>query len=314
VARTRTDLITALYESLGETCFTSDDVAHVEVHGSEVVGLHLVPGLEVGAESRDGILFVTVDVASGRRIEHPVRFCFGLLAETGEQRISLEARIGAGARMAALASCTFPNAIDVLHTMDAEIRLEGGAEYHYLERHVHGDRGGVTVVPRAKVILEENARFRTDFELLGGAAGRIDIDYDAACGPGSVLEMSARVSGMGRDVIKIHERALLAGEGARGVLTTKIAARDRARAIVKNTMTAAAAHARGHVDCKEIVQGDAVAEAIPAVEVRHPKAHVTHEAAIGSVDAKQLETLMARGLGEEAATKLIIEGLLSPRY
>jgi hypothetical protein len=46
------------------------------------------------------------------------------------------------------------------------------------------------------------------------------------------------------------------------------------------------------------------------VEVTHPLAHVTHEAAIGSVDSKQLQTLMSRGLDEDAATDLIIEGLL----
>jgi len=45
--------------------------------------------------------------------------------------------------------------------------------------------------------------------------------------------------------------------------------------------------------------------------VKHPKAHVTHEAAIGSVDSKQLQTLMARGLSEDEATDLIIKGLLS---
>lgn len=66
----------------------------------------------------------------------------------------------------------------------------------------------------------------------------------------------------------------------------------------------------GHVDCKEIVQGDAVATAIPIVEVRHPKAPVTHEAAIGNVNSKQLETLMSRGPHEDQAVDLIIRGLL----
>jgi Fe-S cluster assembly scaffold protein SufB len=54
-----------------------------------------------------------------------------------------------------------------------------------------------------------------------------------------------------------------------------------------------------------------VARAIPVVEVRHPKAHVTHEAAIGSVDSKQLQTLMSRGLSEDAAVDLIVQGLLA---
>jgi len=71
-----------------------------------------------------------------------------------------------------------------------------------------------------------------------------------------------------------------------------------------------APHARGHVDCKEIVQDEATASAIPIVEVKHPKAHITHEASIGSVDRKQLETLMSRGLPEDDAVEAIIQGLL----
>jgi Fe-S cluster assembly scaffold protein SufB len=48
------------------------------------------------------------------------------------------------------------------------------------------------------------------------------------------------------------------------------------------------AHARGHVDCLEIVR-----------EWAHPLAKVTHEAAIGSVDHGQIETLMSRGVAPE---------------
>jgi Fe-S cluster assembly scaffold protein SufB len=101
------------------------------------------------------------------------------------------------------------------------------------------------------------------------------------------------------------------GEGARGVMTSRIAVRDNAKAEVYNDLTASAAYTRGHVDCKEIIQGSGIAKAVPIVQVGHPKAHVTHEAAIGSVDNKQLETLMARGLSEDDAVNLIIEGLLS---
>ena len=109
----------------------------------------------------------------------------------------------------------------------------------------------------------------------------------------------------------IKENGFLEGENSRGVLTTRVALRDKSKATVENKLIADAPEARGHVDCKEIVQDDADAEAIPIVKVNHPKAHVTHEAAIGSVDKKQLETLLARGLSEEEGVDLIIDGLLN---
>ena len=37
---------------------------------------------------------------------------------------------------------------------------------------------------------------------------------------------------------------------------------------------------------------------------------VTHEAAIGSIDRKQTETLMAKGLDEDEAVDVIVRGIL----
>jgi len=68
--------------------------------------------------------------------------------------------------------------------------------------------------------------------------------------------------------------------------------------------------ARGHVDCIEVVRDRAVANAVPIVKVRDDRAYVTHEAAIGTVNKKELETLMSRGLDEETAVDVIIRGML----
>ena len=139
----------------------------------------------------------------------------------------------------------------------------------------------------------------------------IKIDYDAGCDAQSTLEMITRITGRGRDTVIIRETGRLSGEGARAVLSSYLSLRDDARAEVYNTLSASAPHARGHGDCKEIVQHRAVAKAVPIVEVSHPLAHITHEAAIGSVDSRQLQTLMSRGLTGDEATHLIIGRLLS---
>jgi Fe-S cluster assembly scaffold protein SufB len=69
--------------------------------------------------------------------------------------------------------------------------------------------------------------------------------------------------------------------------------------------------ARGHVDCMEIVKDNAVASAVPIVKVTNSLAKVTHEAAIGSVDKRQMETLMAHGLTPEEAVDIIVKGILN---
>ena len=308
-----TQLITDLYNSISADPHQLDDpnVAHMEINHNRVLGMHAVPGLHIDVDELDDGVSVVLVLDEGTVVEKPVHLCFGMLPKEGVQRIVMDVRIGARAKVSLLAHCTFPFAVDVQHLMNAQIKIGEGAEYTYFERHVHSPEGGILVVPKAIVDVGPDALFKTEFELLKGRVGRIDIDYEATCHERSLLDMSARISGRADDHIKINETAHLVGEYAKGVLTSKIAVRDQSRAQVFNKLTASAAFARGHVDCKEIIQDDGQAEAVPIVVVRHPKAHVTHEAAIGSVDSKQLETLMSRGLSEDDAVEVIINGLLS---
>jgi Fe-S cluster assembly scaffold protein SufB len=89
-----------------------------------------------------------------------------------------------------------------------------------------------------------------------------------------------------------------------------VAVRDQARSQVHTTAEGNAPGAVGHMDCTEIVRDGAEARNIPVVVVRDDQARVTHEAAIGSVSKKELETLMARGLDEDEAVDIIIRGML----
>jgi Fe-S cluster assembly scaffold protein SufB len=308
------NLFEALYDSIGlspHDLRNDPNIAHIEIHHNHVLGVHLVPGLQADAkETKDGIE-AKIKVEKNAVIEKPIQICFGMMPETGLQQIVLDMEIEENARAGIFAYCTFPNARNIRHEMDAVLKIGAGAEYSYSERHVHGAGGGVIVAPKSKVHVLEKGRYSTDFELIRGRVGEIDIDVEVIGEAWSVSEVTARISGSGNDRIVIHETAHLVGEGARGVLNSHIALRDTARAEIYNTLTASAPYARGHVDCKEIVQDEAVAKAVPIVEVNHPKAHVTHEAAIGSVDSKQLETLLSRGITEDDAVDLIIQGLLS---
>ncbi len=294
-----------------EGAIQDPDIAHLIINKDEVVGMQDLPGLIVEPEPIEDGVDIALTLEEGTVIEKPVHMCFGVTHKEGTQKIKLDIDIEKNAEIGILAHCVFPQAVDVEHIMDADIRIGPGADYTYLEKHIHSPEGGIEVIPRAEVLLEENSRFKSDFELIEGRVGLIDIDYETTCKKDSVMEMTAKVDGRGDDQINIKETGNLVGEGARGVLTTRVALREKANAEVYNKLMADAPYARGHVDCKEIVQGEGTAEAIPIVEVNNPQAHVTHEAAIGSVDTKQLETLMSRGLSEDEGVDLIIDGLLS---
>jgi len=287
------------------------DVAHLVIDRDEVVSRNTVEGLTIDTKKIEDGVELNIVLEEGVRVSNKVHMCFGVLHKSAVQNIVMEIELEKNSSVSVIAECIFPNAVDVKHFMDARVTLKPGASYEYFERHIHSDYGGVEVRPKSVVTVEDGARFKTDFELVRGRVGLIDVDYDITCGKGATMEMDSRISGKGDDVIKIREKGALVGENSTGVLMSKIAVRDDARAEIYNELTATAAYARGHVDCFEIVQDNATAKAIPIIEVSHPKAHITHEAAIGSVDSRQLQTLMSRGIMEDDAVEMIIAGLLS---
>jgi len=286
------------------------ETAHVMIDRNKVISRNDIPGLEISTVEREDGVDVKVVVKKGVKIKKEVHMCFGVTHEKALQKINMEVEVEEDASIAVLSHCIFPRAEDIKHIMEARIHVGKNAAYRYLEKHIHAMEGGISVYPKARVKVDEGGKFKTDFELIKGRVGFLDVDYEVEGGKKSVVEMSTKANGKGDDIIKVREVAFLTGERARGVLNSRIAVRGKAKAEVYNKMVATAAYARGHVDCKEIIQDDAVATAVPVVEVQHPKAHVTHEAAIGSVDTKQLQTLMARGLNEDEAVDLIVQGML----
>jgi Fe-S cluster assembly scaffold protein SufB len=305
------DLVEEILESVNLHRTFNKDTPHLIINANQVLSSHQVEGLIMEPEELPDGVRAKLRVKKGVKIGSPVHLCFGLLPERGVQHIIMDIEIEDEAEVSFMAHCTFPKAVDVEHRMEAQIKVGRQAKYSYFERHWHSDEGMVRVVPVARIELEEGAHFSTEFELLKGRVGLIEMDYRTTCQARSSAEMKARIFGRQDDRIQIREAAHLIGEGSRAVLTTHIAVKNQARAEINNEIIAEAPLARGHVDCKEIIQDNGLARAVPVVEVRNSKAQVTHEAAIGSVDSKQLQTLMARGLSEEEAVDLIIESLLS---
>jgi len=301
-----------LIEKAGISQVLNDEKsASLIINKDQVTSKKTVPGLVVDTENiKDGIK-INMTLKNNTVIDRPVHLCFGVTDKKAVQIIKLNLEIGKNSSMSVYSHCVFPFAEDVTHAMDATIKVGANSKYEYLERHIHSEEGGIKVIPKATVDLEKNSRYKSGFELMQGRVGRIDMDYQVFSKSYSVMDMSVRINGRGNDIINIKESGNLMGEYSKGVLTSRVALRDNASANIYNKLIATADYARGHVDCKEIVRDNAVANAVPIVEVRNPRAHITHEASIGSVDSKELQTLMSKGHSEEEAVELIIEGLLS---
>ena len=180
----------------------------------------------------------------------------------------------------------------------------------YNEAHYHGPHGGIQVLPITRAQVDEGGRLESEFSLMHGRVGRLDVQFEVDVAARGVVELVSRAFGLAEDEIVVNEVVRLDGEGARGLTKTRGAVRDRATSEIYTTAEGNAPGAVGHMDCTEIVRDAATARNVPVVVVRDERARVTHEAAIGSVNRKELETLMARGLDEDYAVDIIIRGML----
>jgi Fe-S cluster assembly scaffold protein SufB len=281
------------------------------VSHNNIIGKNEIPGVHIEGGSTPTGVNAKITVDSGTIVEKPVHLCFGVVPKEGIQEIISEFDIGDGARVTFLAHCSFPNAIKVKHVMDAKIHVGKKAEMTYSETHYHGEYGGTEVLPVVRVIVDEGGTLKNEFKLIKGTVGQLRIDYEGDLRKDAVCEFDAKVYGKKDDRIIVKESIFLNGENARGLAKSRIVSSDRCQSEVVGEMVGNAPFARGHVDCVEIIKGkDARASAIPRLLVNDDRAKLTHEAAIGSVDKKQVETLMARGLTEDEAVDVVVRGML----
>jgi REP element-mobilizing transposase RayT len=83
-------------------------------------------------------------------VKYPIHLCFGILPQEGLQEIVLRTDVRRGAEVRLVAHCIFPNAVHIIHKMDAVINVGDNASFSYKETHYHGDFGGIEVIPKAK--------------------------------------------------------------------------------------------------------------------------------------------------------------------
>jgi len=301
------------YEKAGgdRNALLGKDMARLVIHENRVLSADGTDGIKIETEETEIGVNVYFLVEEGAKIPRPVHLCFGILPQEGLQQIILKVNAHDNSEVSVIAHCIFPNAVKVIHKMDADIEIGNNAKFNYKETHYHGDFGGIEVIPKAKVKVGKGGVWQSTFALSQGLVGKLDYDFEVICEERAVVELVVKAYGKGSDDIKVCEKIHLDGAGARGLAKSRLVLTDRAKAEVRGETYGNAPYARGHVDCMEVVNGtEAVAKAIPIVSVTDEKATVTHEAAIGSIDRKQVETLMARGLDESEAVDIIVRGIL----
>ena len=97
-----------------------------------------------------------------------------------------------------------------------------GASLTYTEGHYHGPHGGMQVLPHATIKIGKGARYFSDFSLLSGSVGNLDIDYRVEVEEEGIAELSAKIFAHKTDHIALKEAVILRGEQSRGLIKTRV--------------------------------------------------------------------------------------------
>ncbi|MEN3042595.1 MAG: SufD family Fe-S cluster assembly protein [Fervidobacterium sp.] len=291
--------------------FMDKRIASIIISGDRVIGLNNVPGVNLNHKQIEHGVEVNMEITEGVEVPFPIHVCTGYIEKKGYQRIIFNIRIKKGAKVKFTAHCVFPQAEEFTHDATSNVVVEEGAIMEYNDEHYHSEFGTISLKTITNAVVEKNGVYKNTFHLTKTRVGKMNIVMNLDLREGAVGELVSKVKASKDDSVNINEIIHLNGERARGLAKTVVVGLDESKVNVLNEAYGNAPYSRAHISCEEITKGEnVIVSTTPVLKISNDLAELTHEASIGRVSQKQLETLMAKGLTDEEATELIIKGLL----
>lgn len=244
----------------------------------------------------------------GVKTEKPLQTCLHIAKEGYAQRVHNIVIAEEDSELHIIAGCSTASHLQSgLHIGLSEFFVKKGATLKYTMIHEWGEK--ITVRPKTAVHVEEGGVFISNYISLKPVGSLVTnpvtyLEKDATARFNSIL-----VAGKGSymDVGSVVE---LKAPGARAEIIS--------RAIVAGGTVISRGHlkslvpgVKGHLECKGLILKDGLLHAIPELSGFTPGVELSHEAAVGKIDNREIEYLMARGLDEGEAISTIVRGFLN---
>ncbi len=249
-----------------------------------------------------------IHTQKGVRVKKPLQTCLHIAKEKFSQKVHNIVIVEEDSELHIIAGCSTSDHLKSgLHIGLSEFYVKKGATLKYTMIHdwgenvyvrpktaVHVEEGGVyisnyislkpvgSIVANPVTILEKNATARINSILVAGKGTYMDM--------GSIVELNG--TGARAEIIS---RAIVAG----GTI------------ISRGHLMGKEPGVKGHLECKGLILKDGLLHAIPELSGHTPGVEMSHEAAVGKIDKREIEYLMARGVDEQEAISTIVRGFLN---
>ncbi|MDY0219775.1 MAG: SufD family Fe-S cluster assembly protein [Desulfobacterium sp.] len=249
-----------------------------------------------------------IQTKPGVKIEKPLQTCLHIAKDGYAQRVHNLIIVEEDSEVHIIAGCSTAGHVESgLHLGLSEFFVKKGATLKYTMIHEWGRK--IVVRPKTAVHVEEGGVFISNYISLKPVGSLVSnpvtyLEKNATARFNSIL-----VAGEGTymDVGSVVE---LRGPGARAEIISRAIAAG-GTIISRGHLKSMVPGVKGHLECKGLILKNGLLHAIPELSGFTPGVELSHEAAVGKIDRREIEYLMARGLDEEEAISTIVRGFLN---
>ena len=245
----------------------------------------------------------------GVQVKQPVQACLYIAKEGFSQNVHNVVIAEEESNLQVITGCaTSPHLVSGLHVGVSEFYVKKGAQLHFTMIHDWGEQ--VNVRPRTYVHVEAGGVFVSNYISLKPVGSLQMNPTTHLAGEGAVARFnSVLVAGRGCS-LDVGSRVILDAPGTRAEIISRAIAAG-GTILARGELIGKAKGIKAHLECKGLILKEGLMHAIPELRGYVPGVEMSHEAAVGKIDQREIEYLMARGIDEEEAVSTIVRGFLN---
>ena len=174
---------------------------------------------------------------------------------------------------------------------------------------IHNWPATVASFSKNNVTIEKNATFISNYIAL--ALGKKNESHSTVnIKKKGVATINSIIYAKENSNLNMSDKIFLNEENARADILSKTIS-NGGKCVVKEFISGRDKDTKGHIECNGLLLNNkGVIHTIPELEAMHSQTDLSHEAAVGKISEEELVYLMSKGIDEENAKSLIIQGFL----
>ncbi|MDJ0783768.1 MAG: SufD family Fe-S cluster assembly protein [Desulfosarcinaceae bacterium] len=248
-------------------------------------------------------------IHAGTKVAHPIQSCLYIAKNNFSQNVHNIVIVEAGADAHIITGCaTAPHLTSGLHVGVSEFYIEKGATLNFTMVHDWGET--VNVRPRTVTHVGQDATYISNYISLKPVGSLQMFPTTYLDGPGAVARFNSVLVAAEGCHLDVGSRVVLDAPRTRAEIISRAIAAG-GQIIARGDLVGNHPEIKAHLECKGLILKNGLMHAVPELSGSVPGVEMSHEAAVGKIDRREIEYLMARGLDEDEAVSTIVRGFLN---